>query len=124
MDDFEKVIAEIRKEFYLGLSGRLAAIRSALDALDEGFDGDAAHLLLRKAHSLEGTSASLGDEDLARAAAGLNLLALGWIEAGGIPPSELEWARDSLGLAEALHQLGEGAPLSKLAEERSSTGRP
>ena len=54
MDDFDKVMAEISREFYEGLSERLAAICSALDTLDNGFDGDAAHLFMRTAHSLKG----------------------------------------------------------------------
>ena len=102
MDDFEAVMAEIRKEFYGGVSARLTTIRSALDVLDDGFDGDAAHLFLRTAHSLKGASASLGDEELAQAASGLNLLAIGWTEASRIPESEMERARDGL---KALHAL-------------------
>ena len=104
MDDFDKVMAEISREFYGGLSERLAAICSALDTLDNGFDGDAAHLFMRTAHSLKGASASLGDEELAQAASGLNLLAIGWIEVGGIPGSEMERARDGLKVLYALDQ--------------------
>ena len=101
-------MAEIRREFYEGLSVRLAAIRSSLDVLDDGFDEDAAHLFLRTAHSLKGASASLGDEKLAQAASGLNLLAIGWIEAGRVPESEMGKARDGLMALYALDQ-GPGA---------------
>ena len=106
-------MAEIRREFYEGVSVRLAAMRSALDALDDGFDGAAAHLFLRTAHSLKGASASLGDEELAQAASGLNLLAIGWIEAGRIPNPDMERARDGVKDLYALDQKRRSSGLHK-----------
>ena len=104
MDDFDKVMAEISKEFYEGVSGRLETICVALETLEEGFDGDAAHLFMRTAHSLKGASASLGDEELAQAASVLNLLAIGWLEVGRILELQMEQARDGLRALHALDQ--------------------
>jgi chemotaxis protein histidine kinase CheA len=113
VDDFEAVMAEIRRDFYEGVSTRLAAICSALDVLDDGFDDDATHLFLRTTHSLKGASASLGDDELAQAASGLNLLAVTWVEAGRVPESEMETARDGLETLYALDQKRRASGLHK-----------
>ncbi|HEV8509666.1 MAG TPA: ATP-binding protein [Gemmatimonadales bacterium] len=72
--------AEIRTEFVTGLARRIETMQGALTQLQGGFRADAAEALYRAAHSLSGTAASFGAEDLADVASDLEQLARGWLE--------------------------------------------
>src|SRR6266571_1293478 len=74
--------AEVRAEFVAGLARRVETMRSALAALDGAFRAEQAETLYRAAHSLSGTAASFGVEDLADAAGDLEQLARVWLERG------------------------------------------
>ena len=74
--------AEVRAEFAAGLARRVEIMQGALAALDGPFQVEQAEALYRAAHSLNGTAASFGVEDLADAAGDLEQLARGWLERG------------------------------------------
>src|SRR5207247_4680796 len=80
--------AEVRAEFVAGLARRVETMRSALAALDGAFHAEQAEALYRAAHSLSGTAASFGVEDLADAAGDLEQLARVWLERGVAPADE------------------------------------
>ena len=80
--------AEVRAEFVAGLARRVETMRSALAALDGAFRAEQAETLYRAAHSLSGTAASFGVEDLADAASDLEQLARVWLERGVAPTDE------------------------------------
>ena len=50
-------VAQIRREFSVGLPARVELMRSSLDGLGEGFDPAMAESFYHAAHSLEGTAA-------------------------------------------------------------------
>src|SRR5919204_288708 len=60
--------AEVRAEFVGGLGRRVETMQGALVALENGFDAGQAEVLYRAAHSLSGTAASFGAEDLSEVA--------------------------------------------------------
>ena len=63
--------AEVRAEFVGGLGRRVETMHQALAELEAGFRADAAEVLYRAAHSLTGTAASFGADDLGEAAGDL-----------------------------------------------------
>src|SRR5207302_1812664 len=71
-----------RAEFAAGLARRVEIMQGALASLDGPFQVEQAEALYRAAHSLNGTAASFGVEDLADAAGDLEQLARGWLERG------------------------------------------
>ncbi len=74
--------AEVRAEFVTGLARRVETMQGALAGLESRFQVDQAETLYRTAHSLSGTAASFGADDLADAAGDLEELARGWLERG------------------------------------------
>ena len=76
--------AEVRVEFVTGLARRIETMQSALAGLAGGFDTQQAETLYRAAHSLGGTAASFGAEDLADVAGDLEQLARGWLQRGDV----------------------------------------
>ncbi len=72
--------AEVRAEFVAGLARRIETMHAALAQLKHEFRVEAAETLYRAAHSLSGTAASFGAEDLADIASDLEQLARGWLE--------------------------------------------
>jgi signal transduction histidine kinase/CheY-like chemotaxis protein len=95
--------AEVRDEFASGLAGRVAALRSALDQLRDGFHREPADRLHRLAHSWAGTAASFEAEGLAQLARSLEAIAEEWRSSGQIPGSGPAPA------AELIDQLAEAA---------------
>jgi signal transduction histidine kinase/HPt (histidine-containing phosphotransfer) domain-containing protein len=88
--------AEVRAEFVAGLGRRIEIMRNALAALDGPFQTDQAETLYRAAHSLSGTGASFGVDDLAEAAGDLEQLARGWLERGTVLADERRAAAAAL----------------------------
>jgi len=80
--------AEVRAEFVGGLGRRVETMHQALAELEAGFRADAAEVLYRAAHSLTGTAASFGADDLGEAAGDLEELARGWLQRGDAPADE------------------------------------
>jgi len=95
--------AQVRREFADGLAARLDAMRAALDQLARGYDQEAAESLYRRAHSLKGTAASFGADDLAAHAAPLADLGAGWTHARAVTPHAVASA------GELLERLGAAA---------------
>jgi len=56
--------AEVRAEFVTGLARRVETMQGALAGLESRFHVEQAETLYRTAHSLSGTAASFGAEDL------------------------------------------------------------
>ncbi len=97
--------AQVRREFSAGLGARLDLMRSALDALADGFDPAMAESFYYAAHSLEGTAASIGAHDLVDHAALLAQLGRRWM---GVR---------SVGAEESLSALGELERLGLAVEQ-------
>jgi len=74
--------AEVRAEFVSGLAHRIETMQGALAGLADRFDVQTAETLYRAAHSLSGTAASFGADDLADVAGDLEELARGWLQRG------------------------------------------
>src|SRR2546422_5948079 len=88
--------AEVRVEFVTGLARRIETMQSALAGLAGGFDTQQAETLYRAAHSLGGTAASFGAEDLADVAGDLEQLARGWLQRGDVLVDEQRAAAAAL----------------------------
>ena len=89
-------VAEVRREFSAGLGARLDLMRSALDAVAEGFDPAMAESLYHAAHSLEGTAASFGAHELVDHAAFLAELGRRWLHSRVATPEQLSAASGEL----------------------------
>ena len=75
----QDTVAQIRREFCAGLPARVERMRSALDAVAEGFDPAMAESFYHAAHSLEGTAASFGAHELVDHAVFLAELGRRWL---------------------------------------------
>lgn len=89
-------LAEVRREFSAGLGARVRHMRSALDALAEGFDPTVAETFHRVAHSLEGTAASFGANEVAAYASSLAKFGRRWLQTRAVMPEELSTVSDEL----------------------------
>jgi HPt (histidine-containing phosphotransfer) domain-containing protein len=87
--DPDDLIAEITREFCDGLQARVEAMRSALERLSNGYDGEAAEAFYRAAHSLKGTAASFEADELVGPAAELSDVGLRWHETGVLDTAEV-----------------------------------
>ncbi len=95
-------VAQIRREFSAGLPARVERMRSALDALGEGFDPAMAETFYLAAHSLEGTAGSFGAHELVDHSAFLAELGSRWLHTLAVTPEQLSAASgelERLGLA-------------------------
>jgi HPt (histidine-containing phosphotransfer) domain-containing protein len=100
------VLVALRREFAAGLPARIAILREALDELERGASTNAAQRLRLTAHSLAGTSATLGATELTPHAERLESLGRDWQENGGRSPRDLAEARRALEqLATAGHSV-------------------
>jgi len=87
----------VRAEFAGGLGVRIATLRAALQRLERGFRSEDVQAVYRAAHSLTGTAASFGADDLAHVAGDLEDLARGWLERGVSLPEEWTAAAAAVG---------------------------
>ena len=94
--NLEEAVAEVRKEFDSGLSGRLNTLTSALDTLQQAFESGAAETFFFSAHSLKGTAGAFGADDLVEPARELSEISRGWLKRGEASTQELADARDEL----------------------------
>ncbi|UCF40914.1 MAG: Hpt domain-containing protein [Gemmatimonadota bacterium] len=108
-------VAQVRREFADGLAARLEAMRAALDQLARGYDQEVAESLYRRAHSLKGTAASFGADDLAAHAAPLADLGAGWTHARAVTPDAVASA------SELLERLGAAAAQYRSAHPSEDT---
>ncbi|PYO90548.1 MAG: hypothetical protein DMD58_06775 [Gemmatimonadetes bacterium] len=88
--------AEVRAEFVGGLARRIETMEGALAGLAGRFDVQTAETLYRAAHSLSGTAASFGADDLADVAGDLEELARGWLQRGDALADEVRAAGAAL----------------------------
>jgi PAS domain S-box-containing protein len=88
--------AEVRAEFVGGLGRRVETMHQALAELEAGFRAEPAEVLYRAAHSLTGTAASFGADDLGEAAGDLEELARGWLNRTELPTDEWRAAAAAL----------------------------
>ncbi|HYU30006.1 MAG TPA: ATP-binding protein [Gemmatimonadales bacterium] len=110
--------AEVRTEFVTGLARRIETMQGALAGLESRFHVERAETLYRTAHSLSGTAASFGAEDLADAAGDLEELARGWLERGTALADERRAA------AAALKELDGAARAYRAAATAGSARSP
>ncbi len=79
----------VRREFAAGLPDRVEKMRSALEVLEQSRDEGMIETFHRGAHSLKGTAASFGANDLSEPAAFLEDLGRRWREGGALSPEGL-----------------------------------
>ena len=106
-------VAQIRREFCAGLPARVERMRSALDAVAEGFDPAMAESFYHAAHSLEGTAASFGAHELVDHAVLLAELGRRWVRVGTVTVEE------SLSASGELERLGLAVEQYRARIERS-----
>ncbi len=106
-------MAQIRREFCAGLPARVERLRSALDAVAEGFDPALAEGFYHAAHSLEGTAASFGAHELVDHAVFLAELGRRWVRVGTVMVEE------SLSASGELERLGLAVEQYRARIERS-----
>ena len=94
-------LAAVRAEFAAGLGGRIAAMRTALAALEKEFRVPEGEALYRAAHSLTGTAGSFGAHGLAQVAGDLEALARGWLSKGSAADEERRVALAAVGELDA-----------------------
>lgn len=99
--DPARELEAVRREFAQGLGARVELLRAALERLSRGFSRDGAEALYLPAHSLKGTAASFGAEELVPHAMQLAALAHEWLETGAPPPAEVRRAAEELDRLEA-----------------------
>ena len=95
-------VAIVRREFSAGLDARLDRMRSALAVVAHGYEAAMAETFYHAAHSLKGTAASFGADELVDHAAFLADLGRRWLHIQAVTPEELSSASgelDGLGLA-------------------------
>ena len=97
----DESLAEVYREFRLGLPGRLAEMRAALETLADRYEAGATEVFYRTAHSLKGAAPSFGAEQLVEPATALAETGRRWFEGGYVDGEELRVAFEELG------QLGE-----------------
>ncbi len=83
---------EVRAEFAAGLDGRVAAMRGALEQLQDGYQPEPAARLHRLAHSLSGTAISFEVEQLAQIAQSLEETVERWRAGGGYSAADRDTA--------------------------------
>ena len=108
--------AEVRSEFAAGLARRIETMQAALGRLESGYHAEDAEALYRAAHSLSGTAASFGADDLSEVARDVEDLARGWLDQDGALPDEWRAA------AAALKEL-DGAARAYRATTAAGTAR-
>jgi chemotaxis protein histidine kinase CheA len=106
-------LAELRHEFAAGLADRLGVMQRALAVLRDRYDPAEVEAFYYKAHSLKGTAASFGADDLAEEAAMLADLGRVWMDRGGVRAEEVADAAAALERLEtavrAYRELVEGS---------------
>ena len=109
----QDTVAQIRREFCAGLPARVERMRSALDAVAEGFDPAMAESFYHAAHSLEGTAASFGAHELVDHAAFLAELGRRWLRGRAVRVEE------SLSASGEVERLGLAVEQYRARIERS-----
>ncbi len=89
-------VAQIRREFSAGLPARVERMRSALDAVAQGYDAAKAESFYLAAHSLEGTAGSFGAQELVDHAAFLAELGRHWLRVQAVTPEQSSAASSEL----------------------------
>lgn len=99
--DADQQLAEIHREFRVGLADRLEHLRAAFERLRAGYEAEAAEIFYRTAHSLKGTAPSFDAQELSEPAAALSALGRLWSEAAAVEAAELAAAAAALERLEA-----------------------
>ncbi|HWC73669.1 MAG TPA: Hpt domain-containing protein [Gemmatimonadales bacterium] len=86
----EEAVAALRREFAESLPGRLALLRSALDALRRDVTRDTLQNFHRPAHALVGTAGSYDARELSEPVTRLASLARRWLDGKALPPPRAE----------------------------------
>ncbi len=92
----DAAFAAVLREFVDGLPQRLLVLRTALEGLARGEQGDLLETLHVRAHSLKGTAAAFGALEVSACARAVEDRAHRWVRGGAVRRDELPAARDEL----------------------------